>query len=230
MKALGKSDREISRVHCIVHIFLEEYRWYLPYAGLLKIEHTSAFKGITLYALTWISSKTQFHWKITNRHQMTILALKFNISVTICSTACVDEHGENNQAQTHRLLVWGAHKCPLDSPHSGPVMRKTSCNDVEVSSKTQCSGKSHINTSYDHSVMVQWTTLKVIWLIKIHNFCSISIKKSMYSATQGRTGVTLAPTCVQGLFFNSELKNVSDIWKLKHSYYNAQNYNMVTYI
>ena len=38
-------------------------------------------------------------------------------------------------------------------------------------------------------------------------------KKSMCAAwpTQGHAGVTLAPACVQGLFFNSELKNVSDI-------------------
>ena len=35
----------------------------------------------------------------------------------------------------------------------------------------------------------------------------------MYAAwpTQGRAGVTLAPACVQGFFFNFELKNVSDI-------------------
>ena len=49
--------------------------------------------------------------------------------------------------------------------------------------------------------------LKSIWLIKIHNFCT-------NVNTQGRAGVTFAPACVQGFLFNSELQNVSDIWKL----------------
>ena len=130
VRALEKSSREISRVHCIVNIFLEKYRWDLPYAGLLKIEHISALKGITVYALTWISSKTQLHRKITNLISNEHPGIEIQHQCYHLYNSLFRRTWWKQQSPNPQTPCVGAHGCPLASPQTGQVRQKTSGNDV----------------------------------------------------------------------------------------------------
>ena len=71
---------------------------------------------VTFYVLQW-------------RH-MNIMASHITSNSTVCSTVCLDNKGSIVVPHYWPYLM-GIHRCPVDSPQKGLVMRKAfSCHDV----------------------------------------------------------------------------------------------------
>ena len=74
---------------------------------------------------TFASFVYELYWTHYSDVTMSILASQITCDSTVCLCVCLDEHKRKHQSPCYWPFVRGIHHTPVNSPHKGPVTRKS---------------------------------------------------------------------------------------------------------